>query len=359
MHHTHRTWPTVVDLFSGCGTVTAGLKKRHFRVVAAVDIDPVACETYRRNHKSTYLIQKDIRKVNPNIIREKVLVSRPLDLLVVCAPCQPFSNQNRYKNEHDSRKELILESLRFVKALQPQLIMFENVPGLAGKSFARILSKLVSRLASLGYVCGKPTKINAADYGVPQRRHRCILLAARGQKPQELPSATTPQGSRLTVADALRGLRQLATGQVDPRDSLHFSRQHSPIALQRLAHIPKDGGSRFSLPPQLELDCHKGKKGYPDVYGRMKWADIAPTLTTGCTDVTRGRFAHPEEDRAITLREAARLQTFPDNYVFSGNAGEIAAQIGNAVPMKMVETIASALRQAPTRRRSEPTRRRI
>ena len=160
-----------------------------------------------------------------------------------------------------------------------------------------------------------------------------------------MPPATTPQGSRFTVAEALKGLRQLATGQADKSDLLHFSRNHNAIALQRLAHIPKNGGSRFSLPPHLELDCHKGKKGYPDVYGRMRWADVAPTLTTGCTDVTRGRFAHPEEDRAITLREAARLQTFPDQYAFSGNASEIATQIGNAVPMKLIETIAPVIRK--------------
>lgn len=346
MCYNRRTWPTVVDLFSGCGTVTAGLKKRRFRVVAAVDIDRVACQTYRRNHKSTYLFQEDIRKIDPATIREKALGPRPLDMLVVCAPCQPFSNQNRYKNEGDSRKELILESVRFAKALQPRLIMFENVPGLAGKSFSGILEKLVAGLSALGYVCGSPTKINAADYGIPQRRHRCILLATRGQEPPTLPPATTPQGSRFTVAEALKGLRQLATGQADKSDLLHFSRNHNAIALQRLAHIPKNGGSRFSLPPHLELDCHKGKKGYPDVYGRMRWADVAPTLTTGCTDVTRGRFAHPEEDRAITLREAARLQTFPDQYAFSGNASEIATQIGNAVPMKLIETIAPVIRKA-------------
>lgn len=348
MNRNRICWPTVVDLFSGCGTVTAGLKKRHFRVVAAVDIDPVACQTYRRNHKTTYLIQEDIRNVDPETIRRKALGPLPLDMLVVCAPCQPFSNQNRYKNSGDSRKELILESVRFVKALRPRLIMFENVPGLAGESFAGILVKLVARLSALGYVCGKPTKINAADYGVPQRRHRCILFATCGQEPPKLPAATTPQGSRSTVAEALKGLRQLATGQADESDSLHFSRNHNAIALQRLAHIPKNGGSRLSLPPHLVLDCHKGQKGYPDVYGRMRWTDIAPTLTTGCTDVTRGRFAHPEEDRAITLREAARLQTFPDHYSFAGNAGEIATQIGNAVPMKMIEIIAPVIRRALT-----------
>lgn len=345
MHQKRAIWPTVVDLFSGCGTVTAALKKCRFRVVAAIDIDPVACRTYQHNHKSTILIQNDIRNVDPLIIR-KALDSTPLDMLVVCAPCQPFSSQNRYKNDEDSRKELILEAVRFAEVLLPRLIMFENVPGLAGKGFSEILRKLTEQLSSLGYICGPPTKINAADYGVPQRRNRCILLAALGQEPPNLPVATTPAGTRISVAQALKGLKKLSTGQADQKDPLHFSRKHSPIALQRLACIPKNGGSRFALPPRLELECHKRKKGYPDVYGRMKWNDIAPTLTTGCTDITRGRFAHPQEDRAITLREAARIQTFPDSYIFAGNAGQIAAQIGNAVPMKLVETFAPVIRKA-------------
>ena len=161
--------------------------------------------------------------------------------------------------------------------------------------------------------------------------------------------ATTPQGSRITVAHALKGLKKLSSGQYDKNDSLHCSRNHSDIVVQRLAYIPKNGGSRSSLPPQLVLNCHKEQRGYPDVYGRMSWNDIAPTLTTGCTDLTRGRFAHPEDDRAITLREAARLQTFPDNYLFDGNASQIATQIGNAVPMKLIETIAPTLRQVLTR----------
>jgi DNA (cytosine-5)-methyltransferase 1 len=346
MNSNRRKWPTILDLYSGCGTVTAAFKKCHFRVVAAVDIDPVACSTYKRNHPSIYLIQDDIRNVDPRLIRKEALRDSLLDLLVVCAPCQPFSNQNQYKNDKDNRKELILESVRFAKVLQPRMIMFENVPGLAGKSFVGILEKLINSLSDIGYLCGPPTRINAADYGVPQRRNRCILLAALGQKPPKLPQAITPEGSRVTVARVLKGLTKLATGQYDKNDPLHFSRNHSSIALKRLAHIPKNGGSRASLPPNLVLNCHKDPKSYPDVYGRMSWNDIAPTLTTGCTDITRGRFAHPDEDRAITLREAARLQTFPDDYLFEGNASQIATQIGNAVPMKLVESLAPTLRKA-------------
>jgi DNA (cytosine-5)-methyltransferase 1 len=346
-----RKWPTVVDLYSGCGTVTAGLKKRHFRIAAAVDNDPVACRTYRMNHPSTLLIEEDIRRVNPNNILREALDNNELDVLIVCAPCQPFSNQNRYKGE-DNRERLILESVRFARILKPKIILYENVPGLAGERFRSTLTDLVSDLERLGYTCSKPTRINAADFNVPQRRRRCILLASHGIEPPVLPAPITPADKRYTVTEALQGLVSLQSSQVDDNDSLHFARKHNPIALERLSHIPKNGGNRFSLPPHLELNCHKDNKGYPDVYGRMKWEDVAPTLTTGCTDITRGRFAHPEDDRAITLREAARLQTFPDNYKFDGNPTQIATQIGNAVPMNLVEALASALRCALKHRNS-------
>ncbi len=342
---------TAIDLYAGCGSVTAGFKNAGINVVAAVDFDPVACETYSRNHPTTLLVQKDIRKVSPQNLKHAVLEIRQLDVLAVCAPCQPFSNQNQHKGE-DSRKNLILESVRFAKVLRPKLILFENVPGLAGKNFSYILEKLESQLVKLGYELGEVTRIDAADYGVPQRRLRCILLAGLGFVPPSPPDGNTPQGARETVAKAFQGLKRLSSGETDPQDPMHFARKHSAIALERLSHISKDGGSRFELPPHLVLACHKRldvgrmKKSYPDVYGRMKWNDIAPTLTTGCTDLTRGRFAHPEDNRAITLREAARLQTFPDDYEFAGLAGQIAVQIGNAVPMKLVEAISPTIKNA-------------
>jgi DNA (cytosine-5)-methyltransferase 1 len=163
-----------------------------------------------------------------------------------------------------------------------------------------------------------------------------------------------------TVRDTIAHLPKLSSGEGDPTDSLHWARSHRPIALARLAAIPMDGGSRFQLPEHLVLPCHRGQKGFPDVYGRMRWDDVAPTLTTGCDDVTKGRFAHPEQNRAITLREAALLQTFPDDYVFSGNRRQIARQIGNAVPVAMIERLApvlrSALRVTSARQETSPVR---
>ena len=156
----------------------------------------------------------------------------------------------------------------------------------------------------------------------------------------------TPAGHRISVREAIGDLPRLASGQADSDDALHFARKHQPIALERLRHIPKNGGSRTALPDLLRLECHRDHRGHPDVYGRMRWEEVAPTLTTGCTDLTRGRFAHPRDDRAITLREAARLQTFPDNYQFSGSAKAIAAQVGNSVPVRLIEELAPALREA-------------
>jgi DNA (cytosine-5)-methyltransferase 1 len=150
----------------------------------------------------------------------------------------------------------------------------------------------------------------------------------------------------MSVKMAISDLPQLASGQADAEDTLHFAREHQAIALERLGHIPKNGGSRDALPERLWLACHRDRRGHPDVYGRMRWEDVAPTLTTGCTDLTRGRFAHPRDNRAISLREAARLQTFPDSYRFAGSAKHIAVQIGNSVPVRFIEALVPVLRAA-------------
>jgi DNA (cytosine-5)-methyltransferase 1 len=338
-------WPTVVDLFCGCGGVTEALKQHHFRVVAAVDHDPIACKTFRKNHPSVNLYEKDIHLVDPYQIRHNDLQEQDLDVLVVCAPCQPFSSQNRRRGD-DHREHLLLSVIPFVKALSPRLIFFENVPGLARERFASVLSQLKTKLEAIGYFLSDPTPADAADYGVPQRRVRCIMLARKGTPPPSRLMPTIKDSNRTTVSDAFRNLRKLSSGESDKTDPLHFARTHRPIALERLHHIPQNGGSRNSLPKHLQLACHVDHDGHPDVYGRMAWNDVAPTLTTGCTDITKGRFAHPNENRAITLREAARLQTFPDTYHFEGSPVQIAMQIGNAVPVQLMKALVPILRAA-------------
>ncbi|WP_412502848.1 DNA cytosine methyltransferase [Shewanella chilikensis] len=330
---------TAIDLFCGSGAVSLGLKSAGFDVVGAVDYAPMACATYRLNHPEVKLVESDISTLSPEVFDD--VVNEGLDLLVVCAPCQPFSTQNRRKSNLDPRRDLVSESLKFIDRFSPKIVFLENVPGLASTDiFANYADELIGR----GYAVSTPTKLDAARLGVAQRRYRMVLIATREANLVE--NITFPDCPSRTVRDLIADLPIPPIGKpVEPTDSLHFARRHSELNLQRLSHIPKDGGSRSSLPLELQLKCHKNKKptSFSDVYGRMRWDDVAPTLTTGCTDITRGRFAHPEQNRGITLREAARLQSFPDSYVFVGNSAHIATQIGNAVPPVMMKNIAKTM----------------
>lgn len=331
---------TAIDLFCGCGGVTEGLKQAGFSVIAAVDNDPICCKTYRLNHPEVSLFEKDIKKTSARSLK-LALGKRKLDLLVVCAPCQPFSRLNK-SSEVDERVYLILQSIRFAKALKPQFVLFENVPGIANNK--EVIEELKAGFTALGYSISTPQQVDAADYEVPQRRIRCVIIASK-KKSVSLPSPITPAGHRITVRAAIKSL-PIAEFE-NKKDPLHISRKHNAITLKRLQCISHDGGSRDELPPELVLPCHRklNEEGelthYCDVYGRMRWDSVAPTLTTGCTDVTKGRYAHPEHDRAITLREAALLQTFPDNYQFFGNSSQIARQIGNAVPVNLARNLAT------------------
>jgi DNA (cytosine-5)-methyltransferase 1 len=335
----------VVDLYCGSGGVTAGLKAAGWQVIAACDNDPIASSTYRSNHPEVRLIEKDIR--DDCTITEIVAAAGGLqvDLLVVCAPCQPFSSQNR-KRGNDPREELIVRSLAVIPGLRPGLIFFENVPGLATASYLPILEELRSCIAEFGYSITTPLLRDAACYGVPQRRRRCVMLAARNEMALKTFRAAKIEQAKRTVHQAISDLSTLEPGDAHPTDSLHRARRHSSLAIERLRHVSADGGSRKSLPAHLELRCHRGSDAFPDVYGRMKWDAVAPTLTTGCTDVTKGRFAHPDQHRAISLREAARLQTFADDYKFQGNVAQVARQIGNAVPPAMITAFAAAFEAA-------------
>lgn len=338
--------PNVVDLFCGSGGVTQGLRSAGWKILAACDNDPVVADTYRANHPGTVFVQGDIEQ-DKTVDRIAASVRRrKVDLLVICAPCQPFSSQNRYRGD-DKREQLIVRALEVARRLEPRLLFFENVPGLATRAYQSIVADVRARLAEMNYVLSEPLVRDAALFGVPQRRKRCIMVAAKSKAAIEAFERLNVEVAEKDVEAAISDLPTLASGEAAPNDVLHRARTHLPIALERLSHIPRDGGSRKSLPDRLQLKCHKGKdKSFSDVYGRMAWKSVAPTLTTGCTDITRGRFAHPEQDRAITLREAARIQTFPDDYVFSGNRSQIARQIGNAVPPDMIKAFAPAFAAA-------------
>lgn len=332
--------PLAADLFCGSGSVSQALRASGLKLAFAVDNDASARATYVLNHPDVEFYHQDIREVDLTKAME-TLAGRPLSVLAVCAPCQPFSSQNRKRSFNDARAPLVLEAVRFAEALKPETIWVENVPGIV-RSGAK--QELRQGLASLGYDFGEPLRLSATQLGVPQRRVRSIFVASKNnlilQRLEKLRSDFTGDLPP-SVREALEGLPAIGPGEKSADDELHRSRRHAPITIKRLRAIPKDGGSRSALPDHLQLACHRDldPNSFPDVYGRMSWDSPAPTLTTGCTDVTRGRFAHPLYDRAITLREAARLQTFPDGYQFSGSSTEIARLIGNAVPYEMARRI--------------------
>lgn len=336
-----RKIPVAVDLFSGCGGVTRGLKDAGFKVAAAVEIDGKAQATYVLNHSDVRLYRSDIRKLSPDdLLNDCGLKIGELDLLAGCPPCQGFSRlrtRNKTKAVDDDRNDLVADFLRFVLRMLPKTVMLENVPALAGderfQDFRRELEKN-------GYKTVVDV-LNAADYSVPQRRRRLIMLASRLHEPIIAPKSD----SRVTVRHAIGDLENPDHSS----DQLHaFPENRSRQVKEIIARIPKDGGSRADLGEEFQLDCHKRSDGFRDVYGRMAWDEVAPTITGGCHAPSKGRFLHPFYDRTITLREAALLQGFPQNYEFDVSHGKeaIALMIGNALPPPFIAAQARVLRSA-------------
>lgn len=343
--------PTAIELFSGCGGLSTGLIAAGFNILSAVEINPIAAQTYSSNHPNVNMIIDDIRNItSASLLRLNNLKRGHLDLLAGCSPCQGFSRLRKGSSgEDDERNKLLYEFVRIVRGVRPKTIFMENVPGIITTDYGlSIFNKTLSELSSIGYTCNY-TIIDTADYGVPQHRKRFILLGTRyKQHILSIPETThtsplhpvNGKTSWVTVRQALLGVPALANGATDPNIPLHRCSKNGTINLQRIQSVPHDGGSRSSFPANLVLPCHKNyPNGFRDVYGRMHWDQPAPTITSGCTNITRGRFIHPAEDRGISLYEAALLQSFPSNYIFSGNFSEKSLQIGNAVPVKLAETI--------------------
>jgi len=333
-----------IDLFSGAGGLSVGLKKAGFRVIAGVESDNVAAETYNMNHRKHILYCDDIRNIDPYLVLSDLNIKvGELDLLAGCPPCQGFSShrtRNKSTSVKDDRNDLVYEFLRFVKAMMPKTIMMENVPGLA-KDY-RIIH-LQKQLKKLGYIFNDDsiTIRDVSDYGVPQRRKRMILLASRFG----IISSPKPSKIKKTVLQAIGSL-------VKPGDSGDYLHDHpvnrSEHVKSLIKLIPKDGGSRADLPREYWLPCHlRYPDGYRDVYGRMSWGSVSPTITGGCTNPSKGRFLHPSQNRAITMREAALLQSFPPNYKFSLKRGKdaVSLMIGNALPPEFIRRHANCIKK--------------
>lgn len=331
--------PTAIDLFSGCGGLTLGLKQAGFNVVGAVEIDKQAAETFEANHPDVLLKICDIRNLSARGLRHELkLHLGQLDLLAGCPPCQGFSllrTRNGANRNRDGRNNLVREMLRFTRAFRPKTIMMENVPGLIRH---KPFFDLCDALRRLGYEITFDVK-DAASYGVPQRRRRLIMLAGRGFE------IGFPEGAKTirTVRDAIAGLPKAGFSNDTLHDFPELRRSDKVAALIR--DIPKNGGSRGDLPRSRQLACHTRSDGFKDIYGRMAWDKVAPTITGGCFNPSKGRFLHPEENRAITLREAALLQGFPRSYFFDVKTGKqrIALMIGNALPPEFIRRHALAI----------------
>ena len=325
-----------IDLFCGAGGLTVGLQKAGFDVVAGVELWEPAVKTYLLNHPTHRLYDQDIKSLSPRAMMcELDLIKGELDLLAGCPPCQGFSThrtRNKVTSVKDERNDLVFENLRFVREFLPKAIMMENVPGLAKDK--RILDVL-DELESLGYMVNDNTVQvkDAADYGVPQRRKRMILVASRFGFIGEPRKVTRKK----TVRETIEYLKPVG----ESNDELHnIKTVRAEHINEMISLIPKNGGSRSDLPKKYWLPCHIRNPGcYRDVYGRMAWDDVAPTITGGCSQPSKGRYLHPSENRGISFREAALLQSFPKKYKFSFDDGKdsVALMIGNALPPEFIK----------------------
>jgi DNA (cytosine-5)-methyltransferase 1 len=326
-----------IDLFSGAGGLSCGLTAEGFNVAVAVELDPISAKSYKLNHRNTKVLVTDVREIRgPQLLKEAGIAKGELDLLTGCPPCQGFSSlRTRRRKQYidDPRNDLIVEILRLIRSTRPRALIIENVPGLAND---KRFSEFRKGLEKSGYQ-SEFSVINASDFGIPQRRKRLVLVAFRGRR---VPSTwSSYKGDIKTVRDAIGHLETAGRSG----DILHdIPEKRTPAMMARIRATPKDGGSRRDLPPELQCACHLRRGGYFDVYGRMAWDKVSPTITSGCINPSKGRFLHPEENRAITLREAALLQTFPQEYQFCIERGKdhVARQIGNAFPPDLIKPIA-------------------
>ncbi len=330
----------VVDFFCGCGGASEGLRQAGLNIVLGIDFDREASSTYKANFPEADFIQSDIRKVETQEVTN-ILGRHPNHeplLFAACAPCQPFSSQNKFKVDSDHRRALLDETHRFIREMKPEYIMIENVPGMQRvDEFAEgPYRRFVELLNELEYDY-TPFIAHSEKYGVPQKRKRFVLIASL-LGPIPIPDHTHGEGLNpyVTVRDFIGGYPKLEAGEAYSKDPIHVTAKMNSLNITRIKNTP-EGGDRRNWPEYLVNACHKNYSGHTDTYGRMSWGKLAPTLTTKCNSYSNGRFGHPDisQNRAISIREASRLQTFPEDYQFEGTIVSMARQIGNAVPCQL------------------------
>lgn len=340
------------DLFAGAGGFSYGAHLAGVEVVAAVEWNKHACQSYRSNLiktgiSSTKLHEADISELDPDIVRSNSFGHAPCDILLGGPPCQGFS-AHRINNAgvDDPRNKLLLRYFEYVRKLRPVFFIVENVPGLLWPKHKKYLDAFYDLAREAGYEVLEPKIINARDFGVPQNRRRVFILGfdrKRTKAPDSWPPTPThvspdselplPRWNNASVAFTR------STSSSDPND-VHMN--HGPELRELFARTPHNGGSRRDSGRLLR--CHSDHNGHSDVYGRIDPSVPAPTMTTACINPSKGRFVHPTEDHGITLRQAARLQSFPDWFNFEGGIMAGGAQVGNAVPVDLAKALLKPLR---------------
>ena len=336
---------SAIDLFCGIGGLSYGLQKAGISVVAGVDLDASSQYAYEENVKADFIL-KDISKFHGEEINKKYWQKKDqIKILAGCAPCQPFStHSNKIKNRKQTKKwRLIDEFKRLVLETNPDIVTMENVPNLANQ---RIFQSFVTFLKDKNYFVSY-SNVYCPDYGIPQKRRRLVLLASKYGEIQLIPK-THSEENYITLEQAIGNLPPVKAGEVCDNDPLHRTTKLSDINLKRM-RASKPNGTWLDWSDDLKLACHVKNTGrtYKSVYGRMAWDEPSSTITTQFYNFGTGRFGHPDQDRALTIREAAILQTFPIDYKFYKNEvfiKRLGVHIGNAVPVELGVVIGKSIK---------------
>ncbi len=339
---------SAIDFFCGVGGLTHGLQRAGINVVAGIDIDSKCQYPYDTNNNALF-INKSVKDVSSEEIRS-LYAEDELKVLVGCAPCQPFSNYSNNKLKKDGKVDskwgLLYSFGEIVKEVKPEIVSMENVPQMTKE---KVFTDFVDLLKELKYYVFWDI-VYAPDYGIPQNRKRLVLLASRIKEISLIPPINS-KNEYPNVRDAIGHLPAILAGEACENDPLHKSSKLNDINIKRIRQS-KPGGTWRDWDDNLKLECHTKDSGksYASVYGRMKWDKPSPTITTQFYGYGNGRFGHPEQDRALSLREGALLQTFPEDYKFIDPNNkpitrDIGVYIGNAVPVKLAEAIGISIRK--------------
>ncbi len=339
-----------VDFFCSGGGMSFGMQQAGIKVIAGIDFDKSCKETYESNIKGAKFIHADVFELKEKELEKNLSLKKNDDKLVLigCSPCQFWSIINTDKTKSAKSKNLLVEFSRFVKYFRPGYVVVENVPGVLRKKEESGLNEFIEWLKTNGYSKPHFKVHNVNNYGVPQNRKRFTLIASRLSEQEIQPIEI--EGEKLTVKDVLgeeNGFPKIEAGHKDLTTFYHSVPSISDTNKKRLKKVAKNGGNRFGFAndPELQLDCFIGRdNSFKDTFGRLWWNRPSPTITTKFFSISNGRFVHPEEDRALSIREGATLQSFPKDYIFKTmSIVKTARMIGNAVPPKYAEAIGRAI----------------